>query len=57
MASFDKFVEDLERRSQRKKDKRQRLKALEALHRQRDKVMRYSERWQNSIRYTTGAKK
>ena len=57
MPSFDKFIEDLERRSQERKERQERLRRAEEDHNLRNRVARYAERWQNSIRYRSGGEK
>lgn len=51
MASFDKFMKDLERRQALKKRREELLKKQDADHHHRRRVKLYSERWQNNIRY------
>ena len=58
MASFDKFMKDLERREALKKKREEELKRHDAEHHVRRRVRLYYEKWQNSIRYTRpGSKK
>ena len=52
MASFDKFVKDLEQRQQKKLERREQLRKQYDEDLYRKKVDLYSERWQNSIRYS-----
>ena len=52
MSSFDKFVEDLEKREAKKRAKQQQIIAAEEQLTIRDRVKLYAERWQNSIRHT-----
>lgn len=51
MSSFDKFMEDLERRNREKRARLEQLQKAEEDHNLRTRVARYAERWQNSIRY------
>lgn len=51
MSSFDKFMEDLERRNREKRARLEQLQKAEEDHNLRNRVARYAERWQNSIRY------
>ena len=51
MASFDKFIKDLERRAALKKAKAEALKRQNDEHHHRRRVDLYSERWSNSVRY------
>jgi len=58
MASFDKFIKDLEKRQNVKKERLEVLRRQNEEHLQRRRVMLYSERWSNSVRYTpSGGKK
>jgi len=57
MSSFEKFMEDLEKRQQERKQRLERLKAAEDAHAYRDRVDLYSEYWQNSVRYNTDRSK
>lgn len=57
MPSFDKFVQDLERRSLEKKERLERLRRAEEEHALRNRVARYTERWQNSVQYKTRGEK
>ena len=50
MSSFDKFMKDLEKRQQQKREARERLANAEQHHSIRDRVKLYAERWQNSVR-------
>lgn len=56
MASFDKFIEDLERRQLKKKQEAERLRRAQEEVSVRDRVALYMERWQNSIRYNGSSK-
>ena len=51
MASFDKFMKDLERRAALRKKREETLKNNDAEHHHRRRVRLYSEKWQNSVRY------
>ena len=57
MSSFEKFIEDLEKRQQQRKERLERLKASNEAHAYRDRVDLYSERWQNSVKYTPSRSK
>lgn len=54
MSSFDKFIEDLEKREAQKRAKQEQIRAAEDQPSIRDRVKLYAERWQNSIRYPRG---
>ena len=51
MASFDKFMKDLEERQKRKTELLEKQREAENAHSMRERVRLYSEKWQNSIRY------
>ena len=51
MPSFEKFMKDLETRSDQKKKENEQLQRAEQNHNMRARVLRYAERWQNSIRF------
>tara|TARA_A200000159_G_scaffold87760_1_gene81281 strand:- start:5373 stop:5549 length:177 start_codon:yes stop_codon:yes gene_type:complete len=58
MASFDKFIKDLERREALKKRREEVLRQQDKDHHQVRRVRLYSEKWQNRIRYVpNGGKK
>ena len=59
MASFDKFIKDLEKRAALKKAKAEILKRQNDEHNHRRRVDLYSERWSNAVRYNhhPGSKK
>ena len=52
MASFDKFIKDLERRKQNKINKNKIMQKRYEDDLFRKKVDLYSEKWQNSVRYS-----
>jgi len=52
MSSFDKFIKDLEDRKNAKAKKEQQKKTADEAHGIRHRVKLYSERWQNSVRYS-----
>ena len=52
MASFDKFIKDLERRKQNKINKNKIMQKRYEVDLFRKKVDLYSEKWQNSVRYS-----
>ena len=52
MASFEKFMKDLEERQRVREEQAQRLKKAHEEHHQRRRVRLYSERWSNSVRHT-----
>lgn len=52
MASFDKFIKDLERRKQDKINKNKIMQKRYEDDLFRKKVDLYSEKWQNSVRYS-----
>tara|TARA_B100001094_G_C18184556_1_gene802932 strand:- start:1354 stop:1536 length:183 start_codon:yes stop_codon:yes gene_type:complete len=51
MASFDKFMKDLEKRQKAKAERLERQKEAETAHSMRERVKLYSEKWQNSVRH------
>ena len=51
MSYFDKFMKDLEQRREKQIAKAKEMAQSEEAHGMRERVRRYSERWQNSIRY------
>ena len=51
MSYFDKFMKDLEARRERAIRHQKELARDEDAHHQRERVRRYSERWQNSVKY------
>ena len=60
MGSFDKFIKDLEKRQERKKEVLDAQRTAQENHHLRRRVRLYSERWSNSVRYVpkpTGDKK
>ena len=57
MSYFDKFVQDLNKRSQEKRVKTPTEKEIEYQEQRRQRVRIYQERWQNSIRWIPGKKK
>lgn len=57
MASFDKFIEDLEKKQKAKEDRARELKRAHENHHQRHRVRLYSERWSNAVRYVAPRKK
>tara|TARA_B100000212_G_C27271118_1_gene488799 strand:- start:186 stop:356 length:171 start_codon:yes stop_codon:yes gene_type:complete len=56
MSSFNKFMEDLERRARIARERKESLQQSEESHAIRDRVKLYAERWQNSVKYTRGKK-
>ena len=56
MSSFDKFVEDLEKR-QAAKIRLNHLKQLETPQSTKARVFLYAERWQNCIKYSDPGRK
>lgn len=56
MSSFDKFINDLEKRQERKKIIQAKLQQHKGAS-VRDRVLRYAELWQNSVRYSPEVKK
>lgn len=52
MASFDKFIKDLEKRQNSRKEKIEILRKQDEEHHQRRRVRLYSERWSNAVRYS-----
>jgi len=57
MSSFNKFIEDLERRQEIARKKREMLNQQEQHHTTRERNKLYSEKWQNSIRFPVRGKK
>ena len=51
MSYFDKFMKDLEQRREKQIARAKEMAQSEEAHGMRERVRRYSERWQNSIRY------
>ncbi len=51
MSYFDKFMKDLEERNHKRVNQQREMARNEEAHGMRDRVRRYAERWQNSIRY------
>jgi len=56
MSYFDKFMKDIEQKQAREKQSREAVRQDEQNHSQRERVRRYTERWQNSIRWVTRGK-
>ena len=56
MSSFEKFMKDLEARQEKKRAEKKQLEQSETLHGVRHRVKLYTEKWQNSIRYSRGKK-
>lgn len=52
MSSFDKFMDDLEKRRIAKAKREEAQKAADDAHGIRNRVRLYSEKWQNSVRYS-----
>lgn len=52
MASFEKFIKDLEKRQEAKKEVRDAQRRAYENHHLRRRVRLYSEKWSNSVRYT-----
>ena len=57
MASFEKFIKDLEERQRTRKENSERLRKAHEEHHQRRRINLYSERWSNSVRYAPVRKK
>ena len=58
MASFEKFIKDLEARENARKRKQEELRKQSEDHHHRRRVMLYSEKWSNRVRYVPpGGKK
>jgi len=53
MASFDKFIADLDRRQEEKRKRLEQLRQAQEELSVRDRVKLYAEKWQNSIRYSS----
>jgi hypothetical protein len=53
MASFDKFIADLDRRQEEKRKRLEQLRQAQEELSVRDRVKLYAERWQNSVRYSS----
>lgn len=51
MSNFDKFMKDIEEKMERAKQRRESVSRDNKHHNQRERVQRYAERWQNSIRW------
>ena len=51
MSHFDKFIKDLELRQEKRAKAAREMAQSEEAHGMRERVRRYSERWQNRIRY------
>ena len=56
MSSFDKFINDLEKRQERKRVAQAKLQQRKDVT-IRDRVLHYAELWQNSVKYSPKAKK
>jgi hypothetical protein len=56
MSHFDKFMKDIEQKQAREKKAMEIVNKDEENHLQRLRVQRYTERWQNSIRWTPRGK-
>lgn len=53
MASFDKFIADLDRRQEEKRKRLEQLRQAQEELSVRDRVKLYAEKWQNSVRYSS----
>ena len=53
MSHFDKFMKDIEQKQAREKQARETAAKDENNPLQRERVRRYTERWQNSVRWMT----
>lgn len=53
MASFDKFIADLDRRQEEKRKRLEQLRRAQEELSVRDRVKLYAEKWQNSVRYSS----
>ena len=51
MSYFDKFMKDLEKKTQKREEKKKELSRDNSNHHVRQRVRLYAEKWQNSIRY------
>ena len=51
MPSFDKFMKDIEKRAEARRQKAEAVRANEEASSVKERIRRYSERWQNRIRY------
>lgn len=51
MSYFDKFMKDLENKREKAILHQKELARDDEAHLHRERVRRYSERWQNSVRY------
>jgi hypothetical protein len=57
MSSFDKFIEDIERRRIEREKHLESIRQAEEQHNMRERVYRYAERWQNSVRHVPPSQK
>ena len=51
MSYFDKFIKDLEQRREKQIARAREMAQSEEAHGMRERVRRYSEHWQNRVRY------
>ncbi len=51
MSHFDKFMKDIEKKQQQAQKQREAVSKDDDQHLQRERVRRYTERWQNSVRW------
>lgn len=57
MSHFDKFMKDIEKKQQRAQKQQKAVAQDDKQHHQRERVKRYAERWQNSVRWVRGGQK
>ena len=51
MSHFDKFMKDIEKKQKLAQKQREAVSKDDNNHLQRERVRRYTERWQNSVRW------
>ena len=56
MSSFDKFMEDIERRRRIREERLEAIRQAEEQHGIRDRVRLYAEKWQNNVRHDSSSR-